>query len=411
VAFFLFKKTKECPTVNTLFKNQSSFRMLQSLPLSFMIISFNNINISFLVVLLLSVCVLLFYYFQYFLKLGTYKANTESYSEQLPISIIIAARNEYANLEKNLKSILEQDYPNFEVIVVNDCSWDESQKLLEYYQEVYPHLRICELKEQEKYPTGKKFALTMGIKAALNNNLIFTDADCKPASNQWLALMTSKYNTEKELVLGFSPYAFQNGFINLIARFESALTAMFYFSAAIHKNAFMGVGRNLGYTKELFFKQKGFAWHQHLISGDDDLFVNRAASPTNVAIQIDPASFMYTESKKTFSDWISQKNRHNATGKFYKAEHKAFLGIFYTVSLLFYVSIIGLLIIDLNFGKIVLGIYLFKLICQSVVYFLAFKKLKYQNLTWFIFILDFLFVIYIYLFGTIGLFAKQRKRW
>ena len=139
-----------------------------------MIISFNNINISVLVVLLLSVCVLLFYYFHYFLKLGTYKVNAESYSEQLPISIIIAARNEYANLEKNLKSILEQDYPNFEVIIVNDCSWDESQKLLEYYQEVYPHLRICELKEQEKYPTGKKFALTMGIKAALNNNLIFT---------------------------------------------------------------------------------------------------------------------------------------------------------------------------------------------------------------------------------------------
>jgi len=376
-----------------------------------MIISFNNINISVLVVLLLSVCVLLFYYFQYFLKLGTYKANAESYLEQLPISIIMAARNEYANLEKNLKSILEQDYPNFEVIVVNDCSWDESQKLLEYYQEVYPNLRICELKEQEKYPTGKKFALTMGIKAALHNNLIFTDADCKPASNQWLALMTSKYNSEKELVLGFSPYAFQSGFINLIARFESAVTAMFYFSAAIHKNAFMGVGRNLGYTKELFFKQKGFAWHQHLISGDDDLFVNRAASPTNVAIQIDPASFMYTESKKTFSDWISQKTRHNATGKFYKAEHKAFLGIFYVVNLLFYLSIIGLLIIDLNFWKIVLGIYLFKLICQSVVYFLAFKKLKYQNLTWFIIILDFLFVIYIYLFGTIGLFAKQRKRW
>jgi poly-beta-1,6-N-acetyl-D-glucosamine synthase len=376
-----------------------------------MIISFNFINILVLVFLLLSVSVLLFYYFQYFLKLGTYKANTDSYSEQLPISIIIAARNEYANLEKNLKSILEQDYPNFEVIIVNDCSWDESQKLLEYYQEVYPHLRICELKEQEKYPTGKKFALTMGIKAALNNNLIFTDADCKPASNQWLNLMASKYNNEKSLVLGFSPYTFQSGFINLIARFESAITAMFYFSAAIHKNAFMGVGRNLGYTKELFFKQKGFAWHQHLISGDDDLFVNRAATPTNVAIQLDPASFMYTESKKNFSDWFSQKTRHNATGKFYKTSHKAFLGIFYAANLLFYLSIIGLLILDFNFWQIVLGVYLFKLICQSVVYFIAFKKLKYQNLTWFIIILDILFVVYIYFFGAIGLFAKQRKRW
>jgi glycosyltransferase involved in cell wall biosynthesis len=376
-----------------------------------MITSFNFINISVLVLLLLSVCVLLLYYFQYFLKLGTHKANAENYSDQLPISIIIAARNEYANLEKNLKSILEQDYPNFEVIIVNDCSWDESQKLLEYYQEVYPHLRICELKEQEKYPTGKKFALTMGIKAASNNQMIFTDADCKPASNQWLNLMASKYNNGKSLVLGFSPYTFQSGFINLIARFESAITALLYFSAAIHKNAFMGVGRNLGYTKELFFKQKGFAWHQHLISGDDDLFVNRAATSTNVAIQLDPASFMYTESKKTFSDWYSQKTRHNATGKFYKASHKAFLGVFYAANLLFYVSIISLLIIDLNLWQIVLGIYLLKSISQSVVYFLAFKKLKYQNLTWFIIILDILFVVYIYVFGTIGLFAKQRKRW
>ena len=394
-----------------MFKNQSSFRMLQSLLLYFMNITFNNINISVLVVLLLSVCVLLFYYFYYFLKLGIYKIETDNNGSKLPISVVIAARNEYTNLEKNLKSILEQDYPNFEVIVVNDCSWDESQKLLEYYQEVYPHLRICEIKEQEKYPTGKKFALTLGIKAASNNNLIFTDADCKPASNQWLSLMALKYNTEKQLVLGFSPYAFQSGFINLIARFESALTAMFYFSAAIHKNAFMGVGRNLAYTKDLFFKQKGFAWHQHLISGDDDLFVNRAATPTNVAIQIDPASFMYTESKKNFADWYSQKTRHNATGKFYKASHKAFLGIFYAANLLFYVSIIALLFIDLNLWKIVLGVYSFKLISQSVVYFLAFKKLKYQNLTWFIIVLDFLFVIYIYVFGTIGLFTKQKKMW
>ncbi len=376
-----------------------------------MIISFNYINISVLGVLLLSVCILLFYYFYYFLKLGTYKITANNNIEKLPVTVIIAARNEYTNLEKNLKSVLEQDYPNFEVIVVNDCSWDESQKLLEYYQEVYPHLRICELKEQEKYPTGKKFALTIGIKAAQNEHLIFTDADCKPASNQWLTLMASRYNAEKQIVLGFSPYTLQNGFINLIARFESAMTALFYFSAAIHKNAFMGVGRNLSYTRELFFKQKGFAWHQHIISGDDDLFVNRAATPTNVAIQIDPASFVYTESKKNFTDWMRQKTRHNATGKFYKATHKTFLGMFYAASLLFYVSIIALLILDLHFWQLVLGVYFFKLLCQSIVYYFAFKKLKYQNLTWFIILLDFLFVIYIYVFGIIGLFTKQRKIW
>jgi biofilm PGA synthesis N-glycosyltransferase PgaC len=374
-------------------------------------ITFNYINILILIILLLSTCVLLYYYFFYFLKLGTYKPNASVNNNKPNVSIIIAARNEYKNLEKNLKSILEQDYPNFEVIVVNDCSWDESQKLLEYYQEVYPHLKISQLKEQEKYPTGKKFALTIGIKAAQFENMLFTDADCKPASNQWLSLMASKFENNKQLVLGFSPYVAQKGFVNLLARFESAITGMFYFSAAINKNTFMGVGRNLAYTRELFFKQKGFAWHQHILSGDDDLFVNKAASDSNVAIQLNPDSFVYSESKKTFSEWTRQKSRHNSTGKFYKPIHKLFLGGFYASNLFFYISIIALLVNDINFWKILLGVYLFKLICQSIVYFMAFKKLKYQNLTWFLILLDFLFVCYIYVFGTIGLLKKQHKNW
>lgn len=394
-----------------MFKNWYLFRLKQGLPLYFMIISFNFINISILVVLAISIFVLLYYYFFYFLKLGTYKPITTDSNFQPSVSIIIAARNEYKNLEKNLKTILDQDYPNFEVIVVNDCSWDESQKLLEYYQEVYPHLKISELKEQEKYPTGKKFALTIGIKSAVSEHLIFTDADCKPASNQWLKLMASKFENDKQLVLGFSPYTVQKGFVNLMARFESAITGMFYFSAAINKNTFMGVGRNLAYTRDLFFEQKGFAWHQHIMSGDDDLFVNRAATSMNVAIQLNPNSFIYTESKKTFGDWSRQKTRHNTTGKYYKPAHKALLGTFYAACLLFYVSLIALLTFDFNFWQIALGAFLFKFISQSVVYFMAFKKLKYQNLTWFIILFDLLFVIYIYVFGTIGLFTKQRKIW
>ena len=118
-------------------------------------------------------------------------------AELPPVSVVIAARNEYENLERNLKAILEQDYPNFEVVVVNDCSWDDSQKLLEYYQEVYPNLKICKLIEQEKYPTGKKFALTIGIKAALHEHLVFTDADCQPAGNQWLRGIMASFTSVK----------------------------------------------------------------------------------------------------------------------------------------------------------------------------------------------------------------------
>jgi glycosyltransferase involved in cell wall biosynthesis len=371
----------------------------------------NLLTIYLLVLLIISVCILIYYYLFYFLKLGVYPEKQENNQSQLPISIIIAARNEYKNLEKYLKSILEQDYQTFEVVVVNDCSWDESQKLLEYYQEVYPHLNICTLKEQEKYPTGKKFALTIGIKAAKHQNLLFTDADCKPASNQWLRLMAEKFNSENQIVIGYSPYIKHKGFLNRMARFENAVSGILYLSAAINKNTFMGVGRNLAYTKDLFFKHKGFASHQHILSGDDDLFVNEAATPNNVAIQINPSSFVFTETKKTFSDWAWQKRRHNTTGKHYKLASKIYLGIFYASNLFFYTLLIGLLIYNLALWPVLLGVYGLKLLTQTVSYYLCFKKLNQQNLTWSIALFDFLYVVYVYIFGTLGLIAKQNKRW
>lgn len=376
-----------------------------------MLDTFNIWALIILGILGIATLIQLFYYLVVFSKLAFYKQPEAIYTQELPpVSVIIAARNEYNFLEKNLKLILEQDYPNFEVIVVNDCSWDDSQKLLEYYQEVYPNLRICQLIEQEKYPTGKKFAITMGIKAATFNQLFFTDADCVPAGNQWLRLMQSRFEDNKEIVLGYSPYKKYSGLLNLFIRYESVFTAIVYFSAAIGKNAFMGVGRNLAYTRDLFFKHKGFASHQHILSGDDDLFVNQAATSNNVAIQLDPQSFVFTEPKKTFETWQRQKSRHVSTGKYYKAKHQLFLGAYYASLFLFYAGIITLLIMRVDW-KVILFIYALRFLIQTAILYFIFKKLKCMRLIWLIPLLDTLYLFYIGIFGTTGLFAKNKKVW
>ncbi len=370
-----------------------------------------NLVLFLLVIFALSALIQLGYYVGVFSRLAFYtikKGNAIAHVE--PVSIIIAARNEYKNLEKNLPSILNQDYPNYEVIVVNDCSWDDSQKLLEYYQEQYPHLKICQLIEQEKYPTGKKFALTIGIKSAQNNQLFFTDADCSPASNQWLRLMQSQFTDGKEIVLGYSPYKKYNSVLNLFIRFESVFTAMAYMSAALGKHAFMGVGRNLAYTRELFFRFKGYAKHQHILSGDDDLHVNQAANSKNVSVQLDPNSFMITEPKRTFDAWQRQKTRHNSTGKYYKSRDKWFLGTYFSSLLFFYSLFIFLLFTSFDY-RIILGIYCFRFLVQTVIFYGVLKRLKSMSLIWFIPILDFMYLFYIYIFGTIGLFSKQKKIW
>ncbi len=363
------------------------------------------------IVLGLSAVIQLYYYIFVFGKFAFYKPTepTKNKSDE-PVSIIIAARNEYANLEKNLKSILEQDYPNYEVIVVNDCSWDDSQKLLEYYQEVYSHLKICQLIEQEKYPTGKKFALTMGIKAAKNNKLLFTDADCTPASNQWLPLMQEQFTTGKEIVLGFSPYKGFGSLLSMFIQYESGITAIAYFSAAIAKRPFMGVGRNLAYTKDLFFKNKGFATHQHILSGDDDLFVNETATSTNVSIQTNPDSFVYTEAKKTYTSWSRQKTRHVSTGKYYKANDKFFLGLYYASLMLFYPAFVWLLILQIQWS-VSLGVFGVRFLAQMIIMYFALKKLKYVHILWLLPVLDVLYLFYIVIFGTRGLFTRKQKYW
>lgn len=358
-----------------------------------------------------SALVLLYYYYAVFGKFAFFKPQPAQNNKQEPVSVIIAARNEFENLQKNLMSILEQDYPEFEVVVVNDCSWDGSQAWLEELQKTQPRLKISQLIEQEKYPTGKKFAVTIGIKAAKYDLLLFTDADCEPASNQWIRNMQSRFTSGKDIVLGFSPYRKRKGFLNQFIRFETLITAQFYFAMALRKNPFMGVGRNLAYRKDLFFKHKGFASHQHIMSGDDDLFVNEAATSTNVSIEIDPASFVNTDAKLTFSSWSSQKSRHMTTGKYYKAKHKRVLGTYYFAIMLFYAFLTTTLIFDIHSWPIVVGIFAVKYISQSIVFYMSGKKLKYQSLVFNLLILDIVYLFYMITYGTKGLFTKNRKQW
>lgn len=359
----------------------------------------------------ISTTVLLYYYFAVFGKFAFFKPQPATNNRLEPVSVIIAARNEFDNLQKNLLTILEQDYPDFEVVVVNDCSWDGSQAWLEELQKSQPRLKISQIIEQEKYPTGKKFAVTMGIKAAKYDLLLFTDADCEPASDQWIRNMQSRFTPGKDIVLGFSPYRKTKGFLNQFIRFETLITAQFYFSMALRNNPFMGVGRNLAYRKDLFFKHKGFASHQHIMSGDDDLFINQAATTTNVAIEIDSASFVNTDAKTTFDSWSNQKSRHMTTGKYYKTEHKRVLGTYYSAIILYYTFVATNLIVNIYTWPIVVGIFAVKYISQSVVFYFSGKKLKYQSLVFNLLVLDIVYLLYMVVYGTKGLFSKNRKQW
>ncbi|MFM9055300.1 MAG: glycosyltransferase, partial [Bacteroidota bacterium] len=311
------------------------------------------------------------------------------------------------NLRQFLPLILNQDYPEYQVVVVNDCSWDESGKYLEELARTHPRLKVVTLNEQEKYQHGKKFAVSIGIKGAEYEHLVFTDADCQPAGRNWLRSMASGFGTDKSLVLGYGAYFRAPGFLNRWIRFETAWNALAFLTRAMHGRAYMGVGRNLAYTKTLFFKNKGFAKHYHILSGDDDLFVNEVADSRNTAVVIDSEALTYSTPKTSFSGWIRQKTRHISAGRLYKSRDKRFLLGWQITHFLFWTLLFAQLILKLNLEIAVTGFTL-RFLIQMLISWKGFKKLGETDLLFLVPVFDLLTLILYPVLAVTSLFYRNQ---
>ncbi|MEZ4804478.1 MAG: glycosyltransferase [Bacteroidia bacterium] len=373
-------------------------------------------NPSILSLILLSVlglCILvqLVYHFYYFLSLPKQTDVDFENVEWTPVSIVVCAQNEIDNLKILIPALLEQDYPKFELIIIEDASWDESKEYLEELEENESRLKVVYITEgMKKNYLGKKLGLSLGIKASKNPILIFTDADCVPESKMWLKHMAFPYhqNSNTEIVLGYSPFEKANTLINLISRMDNAYTGLMYLSFANKKQAYMGVGRNLSYKRDLFFKNNGFAKHLHIAPGDDDLFVNQNCNAKNTAICIHTEAFVNTHAKTSFYTWFRQKKRHNFAGKYYKSKDQFKLGLYASFHALLWISFVANLFVyeSLGWALILLGLYW--LIKWPIIYN-SFKKLKQTGIVIWMPIFDILYVFYNVFFGLVAIFGRQKK--
>lgn len=351
----------------------------------------------------------LFYYLFFFRRIGAHHPAIKEKSQQHPVSVIVCARDEDENLARNLPGLLVQQYPTtHEVIVVNDNSVDDSKYILAELQKTFKNLQIVELSQEAKMIAGKKFPLSIGIKESKHEIVLLTDADCVPATEHWLYKMQDGFSNGIEVVLGYGAYQKQKGFLNKAIRFETFHTALQYLSYALAGKPYMGVGRNLAYRKDIFFRNKGFSSINHIPSGDDDLFINKVSNEHNTAIVIDPEAFTVSKPKQTWADWMRQKNRHYSTGRYYKKEHRFLLGLYTASFVLFYpLMIAAIIFFDWKFA---VALYLVRMICIAAVWKKAMKQLNEHDLfPWFLFWDIWLFVYY--LIFTPALWRKPKKTW
>ena len=334
----------------------------------------NSIDWTLLGILLVLFVAQIYWYSRYLAaparKLRGKGERLEVKGEREPgVSVVLAAHNERENLANYLQALLTQDWSEYEVIVVDDGSEDDTRQVVESYMVQDPRLHMTFVPYGARVGSTKKLALTLAAKAAKYDYLLLTDADCVPESNQWIRSMMAGFDESKDIVLGFSPYFEDKGHVNRLVRYDTLFNGLHYLGAALCGHPYMGVGRNLAYRKSLFFESGGFTHLMNNKAGDDDLFVNHVATKENTAVVLNRESYIWSLPKKTMKEWWQQKRRHISVSPQYKSSTKARLAFEPMTRGLWYLAIIVTVVgygISL-IGLAAMGLFLLRWIIQTAI--------------------------------------------
>ncbi len=352
--------------------------------------SFNFSELSFfiLTIFVLAWVIQMAYHWILFRRLAFYKKRNKSCTYE-PVSVIVCARDAYEYLLDLIPVLTKQDYPEYEIVLVNDCSQDQTEEYLKDLARNNPKINLVNLTQNLNFFQGKKFPLSMGIKSARYDLLLLTDADCVPNSDQWIKEMVNAYDKDTEIVVAYGPYFERKGLLNKLIRFDTLYIAMQYLSLALAKKPYMGVGRNLSYRKSTFLKNKGFISHYNIPSGDDDLFISQVANKKNTDVYIDSVNRVESEPKRSWTTWIRQKKRHYSTGVKYKPQTNRILGFLLGSRLAYYPTLIALFFMPQAFNIALGEIYYFVIIgafalihyiTQFIIYYKSAKQLGEKHL-------------------------------
>ncbi|MBR5783712.1 MAG: glycosyltransferase [Bacteroidales bacterium] len=371
-------------------------------------------------VLALSVVLLFLYYGLFYLRIAVYKGKkTKKISpdqvKNTGVSVVLTVKNDDIFLKENLVYLLEQDHPNYEVIVVNHVSQDYTQYTLQMYKDKYPHLKVMNFTQDVNLFQGRKFPLSIGINLAKNDIILLTDCTCVPKTNTWVAEVASHFASNKtKVVLSFSGVGADKTLLNSFIRYDNLSYMASMFGFALMGSPYTGCGRNLAYRRSFFMEKGGFIQHYNIPTGEDDIFINENASSANAVVCLSKDSYVYSESKKTFMGWVRQKKERMSTQKYYGIGRKFSLFVYPLSVVLFYTSAVLLILQNftslLLLSEIVGGVVLLKWIWQILSFYFYARRFGGKKIAFF----APFFEIYFLVMNTIMYFSSLKgkiKRW
>ena len=291
-----------------------------------------------------------------------------------PASVVVYACDNAESLRRNIPALFDQDYPDFEVVIVDDASTDDTPEVIQMLMNTYPRLYATRVPADACALSRKKLALTLGIKAVKNDCVALLDANCEPASPHWLRNTMRHFADGADVVIGYSRYEAPDTFADRYRLCDRLLFSLRYLSCAVRRTPFMAEGTNLAYRKSLFFDHKGFGQRLNLRYGDDDLFVNEVAAPGNTRVEISPESFVTVRGDDFVTMWRLQKMRYSFTAPYLQHDRQALFAGEQAAVYLFYAAWAGMLAAGICYPAVLLAALLL-LLLRGALLTVVFRKL------------------------------------
>lgn len=378
--------------------------------MDFLDYQFNTVGFYFALILGIIILFQILYYFIVYGRVAFFKDNkltTDEKQKYIPsVSVVMCVKDDAYNLEKKLPIILEQEYPNFEVVVVNDASKDETEYVLRVLQEIYPNLNVVNLYNNVNGFLGKKYPLSLGIKSAKNEIILLTESDTMPLNYNWITTMVKGFKQKKDIVLGFTNFEQKPTFLNTLMHYENLTSAMNYLGNAMLNNPFMGQGRNMAYKREFFFETGGFISQYNISVGEDDLFINKNANSKNTSVIINKESINLASPKEKREEWVIQKKKHFKSMYHFKLKDKIISTLMPFATLLIYVLVALSIVFQFPWQYAILPLVL-KYTFQIIVYYKSSKTLATKQVA---FLSPLLEVLFLFINTTIRFFTLFTKK-
>lgn len=377
--------------------------------MNFLEYQFDSLGIIFAASLVILLLFQILYYLFIFGRTSFYKADKKTHQDQFPsVSVVICAKNDAYNLKTKLPTILEQEYPNFEVVVVNDDSLDDTSYVLRVLQEIYPNLNVITLKENINKFLGKKYPLSIGIRSAKNEIILLTESDTIPTSYNWISEMVKGFTKNKDIVIGYTKTESKNNFLNSLIQYESQTIAMNYLGHGLIKNPYMGLGRNLAFTKKMFFSVNGFIPLYNIQVGEHELFVNKFSTKKNTSVIISKDSINQSVPKERVEDWLLQKKKHYRIVSYFKLKDKIITSLIPSTTFLLYCLIVTSLVFGFPWEYGIIALFL-KYTLQIIIYYKSSRVLQSQQIAFLAPIYEILFLPFNTIIKISALLTKKEK--